>query len=203
MYRFQDQGCTSSMTQEAQTKQDERVDLILKALEECISEKGFASTTLTDISLTAKMSPSHIRYYFEGKDAILNHYFDSLCTRITEGLKQLEQTDDREVWIDRFVNYFETMDKRGLRILMEIFGLAVHNPNLYERKVRYDRQIRKHIEGFFEWAGCIKGITPAEAAERFRAFELGVKISLVFDNRSSLKDARKMIAQEMRRLCGI
>jgi AcrR family transcriptional regulator len=44
----------------------ERRGKILQALHRCISKRGFSRSSLTDIAIEAGMSPSHIRYYFEG-----------------------------------------------------------------------------------------------------------------------------------------
>lgn len=48
---------------------------IFKALHDCIVEQGYARTSLTDVARAAGMSPSHLLYYFPGKDAILEDYF--------------------------------------------------------------------------------------------------------------------------------
>ena len=48
---------------------------ILEALRRCIIAKGYAKTTLAEIAIEAELYPSHVLYYFSGKEAILEFYF--------------------------------------------------------------------------------------------------------------------------------
>ena len=59
----------------------------------CIREKGYASTSLTDIAIRAQMSPSHIRYYFDGKDAILEYYLETTCADIIRDIRAIDGAD--------------------------------------------------------------------------------------------------------------
>ena len=49
--------------------------MILDALHDCVIKKGYAKTTLADIADTAGMYPSHLLYYYNGKEAVLHHFF--------------------------------------------------------------------------------------------------------------------------------
>ena len=60
---------------------------IFKALHDCIVDKGYAKTTLADVARTARMTPSHLLYYFSGKDAILEDYFENVAQRIVERME--------------------------------------------------------------------------------------------------------------------
>ena len=63
---------------------DKRRKLILRALHDCIIDKGYAKTTLANIARVAEMYPSHLLYYYEGKDAILVHYFKNVSEKILQ-----------------------------------------------------------------------------------------------------------------------
>ncbi|MDH3641507.1 MAG: TetR/AcrR family transcriptional regulator, partial [Gammaproteobacteria bacterium] len=77
---------------------DERRKRILEALHDCVIEQGYARTTLADVARTASMSPSHLLYYFRGKDAILEHYFQNAAERIVERMENMgDEPPERQV----------------------------------------------------------------------------------------------------------
>ena len=49
--------------------------------------RGFAATSLADVARAAHMTPSHLLYYFKGKDAILNACFEGVTAQIMSGLR--------------------------------------------------------------------------------------------------------------------
>ena len=67
---------------------DKRRARILLAFHDCILDKGYARTTLRDVSRKADISASHLLYYFSGKDAILEQYFENV-----EGVGVLSTAD--------------------------------------------------------------------------------------------------------------
>lgn len=154
----------------------------MQALHRCIRETGYASASLTAIAVKAGMSPSHIRYYFENKDAILEYYLHGLCRRIIDDLQRIP-TDDRWIWLDQFCDYYirnPRISRVGLGVLVEVFGVSVHQPALHAIKAQFDNDIRALLQGFFEDVGCASGVTPELAAEIAQAVEVGVKYNAVF-----------------------
>src|SRR3974377_650880 len=59
----------------AASRGDKRRRGIFQALHDCVIAQGYAKTTLADIARAAGMSPSHLLYYFPGRDAILEQTF--------------------------------------------------------------------------------------------------------------------------------
>jgi AcrR family transcriptional regulator len=148
-------------------QQGDRRATILRALYKCIKQQGYSKTSLTDISMAAGMSPSHIRYYFGGKEAVLEEYFRQACEAILEGIHRIPE-DDPERWFQEFVDYFISnpwITRQRLSVMVEIFGIAVHDPVLREIKARYDREIRTILQRYFEQVGCAEGVSPPVAAE--------------------------------------
>jgi len=195
-------GLEYSVANEKRNRKDRRAE-IARALCDCISDKGYASSTLTDVGLQAGMSPSHLQYYFQTKDAILEYYFDSLCTQLVEDAEAIDDSLSAEAWIDAFATYCCSGDRKGMRITMEIFGVAVHNPNLYARKVEYDKSVMRVLERFFKRVGCRDGIKPIEAAEKVRALDQGYKLIYVFSPSFSNTRFLKILKSEMLELCGL
>jgi AcrR family transcriptional regulator len=183
---------------------DRRV-LIANAMDNCIRDRGYAATTLTDIAVRAGMSPSHIRYYFDGKEEILEFYLEATCEEITREISAIARRTPAQ-WLDDFTTYFfdnPAMTRDAVAVLVEVFAAAVHNPKLARIKCRYDDFVRKTFVEFFRWAGCADGTTPAEAAYMAAALESGMKFNAVFQKDFPREKAAKTFLAEMRRMADI
>ncbi len=75
---------------------DKRRRLIFRSLHDCILEKGYVKTTLADVAEGAGMSASHLLYYFKGKEAILEQYFESVSVQFLERLDNFSQQAPRD-----------------------------------------------------------------------------------------------------------
>ena len=153
----------------------------MKALHSCIRDQGYARTSLTDVGLAAKMSPSHVRYYFDGKEAILEHYFETHCRQIVADIRAIP-TEDPDEWFRRYVNYYIAnphIRSVALGVIVEIFGLAVHHDRLRAIKTAYDCEMLDILAQFFESVGVAKA-TPRHAAATTLALEVGLKINAAF-----------------------
>lgn len=183
----------------------ERRGLIVQALHRCIREKGYASTSLTDIAIRARMSPSHIRYYFDGKDAILEYYLETTCADIIRDIRAIDDEDPFD-WLARFADYYISnprISAVGLAVMVEIFGVSVHQPRLREIKTRYDSEIRAVLTTFFERAGTASGMPPAMAAEIIQALEAGLKYNAVFNRLYDPERATAAFMGAIERLLGV
>jgi AcrR family transcriptional regulator len=179
--------------------------LIANAMDNCIRDKGYAATSLTDIAVRAAMSPSHIRYYFDGKEQILEFYLEATCEEITREISAIARHTPGQ-WLDDFTAYFfgnPAMTREAIAVLVEVFAAAVHNPKLARIKAKYDDFIRKTFLEFFRWAGCADGLTPAETAYLAAALESGMKFNAVFQKDFSREKTAKLFLAEMRRMAGL
>jgi AcrR family transcriptional regulator len=182
----------------------ERVDVILKALHRCISKRGFSKSSLTDIAIEAGMSPSHIRYYFEGKAAILEAYLAQTCTQILDNIRAID-TENPETWFEEFTTFFignPWITPARLSVQMEIFGLSVHDKVLRRIKADYDQEIRRILTHYFEQVSCAPGLTPSGAAEIAQAMEAGLKYNTVFQDKFDAAHARQIFVNAIRLLTG-
>ncbi|HEY1710766.1 MAG TPA: TetR/AcrR family transcriptional regulator [Rhizomicrobium sp.] len=155
---------------------------IVRALHRCVRERGYARTSLTDIALRARMSPSHIRYYFDGKEAILQFYFAMLCRDILAEIRRIPFETPAQ-WLKDFARFYygnPRISQAGLSVVVEIFGVAMHDAAMRAIKTEFDDAMRAILCRFFEQAGCAEGLTPQTAAELARAMDIGLKYSTAF-----------------------
>ena len=193
----------------ARERRDERLNRILQALHDCIIEKGYARTTLKDVAHAADMSPSHLLYYFRGKDAILDHYFQNISDRILERIEGFK-SENPERQVERFADLFfagKGITKSEIGFMLECFGVAVHHRELRLKKSALDRRCKDYLTELFEQtsdAGDI-GETEAkrrakDAAEAAYAMLIGMRTAVYFDDRISLARARRLFRAAMLRL---
>ena len=71
------------------TQKNNRRMTVFRSLHDRIIEKGYASTTLEDIARGADMSPSHLLYYFNGKEDVLEQYFQYVSERFLDRVQSL------------------------------------------------------------------------------------------------------------------
>jgi len=163
----------------------DRREAILKALNRCILRQGFSRSSLTDIAVEAGMSPSHIRYYFEGRDAILEAYQEQICAQILESIRAIEATDPDE-WFNEFVTYFIAtpwLTPARLNGMLEIYGISVHDKALRRTKADFDTEIRRILTRHFERIELVPSMTATAAAEIAQALEAGLKYTAAFQGR--------------------
>lgn len=178
---------------------------IANALDRCIRETGYAATTLTDIAVGAAMSPSHIRYYFDGKAEILEFYLETVCDQIIRDISALARRTPAQ-WLDDLTAYLFTnpaLTGASVAALIEAFAASSHNPRLARVKAKYDDFIRKTFLEFFRWAGCANGISAADAAYTGWILDIGMKFNAGFQKDFSRDKASKIFLGEMRRMSGL
>jgi len=170
-----------------------RRKLIFQALHDCIIDKGYAKTTLADVARTAEMSPSHLLYYFSGKDAILEDFFENVAQRIIERMEGF-RSETPEKRIDLVVDLFFagkgiTMSEIGF--MLECFGAAVHDSQLHREKTALDRFCKTYLEELFVESPC--GASKArDSAEVAYAMLIGLRTAVYFDERIDLPSARRL-----------
>ncbi len=179
----------------------ERRRHILTALHDCVIEKGYAKTTLADVARVAEMSPSHLLYYFRGKDAILEVYFEDMAGRLLERINSF-RTERPERQIDLLAELFfagEGMSMSEIGFMLECFGAAVHDEKLHRDKSRLDRAFKKYLEALFHQS--LRGSDKArDTAEIAYSALIGLLTAAFFDDRLGLPNAHRLFRAEMLRL---
>ena len=79
----------SSLPDKRATQKNNRKMNVFRSLHDRIIEKGYAGTTLEDIARGANMTPSHLLYYFNGKEDVLEQYFQFVSERFLDRVQDL------------------------------------------------------------------------------------------------------------------
>jgi AcrR family transcriptional regulator len=181
-----------------------RREQIVAALCERMLARGFAATTLADVARAAHMTPSHLLYYFKGKEEILNACFEGVTAQIMTGLAALDEAPRAER-LERIADYFfggKLLNKNDLGITLEFFGLAVHDKALHATKAQFDRMVKGWLAHTFRALGCEPGLTPEDAAEAAYAMIVGLSTSAFFDERLGFPRARALLRESLHNLAG-
>ena len=171
-------------------REDGRRGGILAALYDLICERGYARTSLSDLAAAAGMSPSHLLYYFESKEAVLEELFEVCAQRMLRGVLSLP-ADDPATQCDALAGYFfadEVMTRRDVGFMLELFGLATHDPRLRRIKANFDGQMRAYLTALFRRTPRLAGVSAADAAEIALATVVGLLTGAYFDE--TLEPAR-------------
>jgi AcrR family transcriptional regulator len=175
-----------------------RRDSIFMALHDCIIDQGYARTSLADVARTAGMSPSHLLYYFPGKDAILAQYFAHVTNRIINRLESFRsETPDRQVQLLATLFFAgRGITKAEIGFMLECFGVAVHDPELRRQKTELDRYCKAYMRELFEQSPCGPA-KAAESAEVAYALLVGLRTAAYFDERLGPQQALEIFRGEM------
>ena len=175
---------------------DKRRKLILDAFHDSIIKKGYSQTTLRDVSKAAGMSASHLLYYFSGKDAILQHYFQSVAQRIRNRIDSF-RGEDPSRQIDLLADLFfagKGITNSETGFMLESFGVAVHDKQLHSEKANLDRFCKDYLEELFSQVPRTEA-RAREHAEVTYAMLIGLRTAAFFDEKLSLADARHLFRQ--------
>jgi len=175
------------------TRGDNRRERILLAFHDCIIDKGYSKTTLRDVAQNAGMTASHLLYYFSGKDAILEHYFEVVSQRIMERIDSFrDETPAKQV--DLLSDLFfagKGITNSETGFMLECFGVAVHDKQLHDEKATLDRFCKNYLLELFLKTSCTQ-IEAGDCAEVAYAVLIGLRTAAYFDDKLDLSDARRL-----------
>lgn len=183
---------------------DARRKAILRALHGCVISKGYSRTTLADVAEAAGMYPSHLLYYFSGKEAILEHYFQDVAEKIVARLKSFSQ-ESPERQIELLANLFFAGDgikKTEIGFMLECFGVAVHDSVLRDYKAALDRQVKEYLHEIFQPSPRRMMNDARDCAEIAYAMLLGLRSAVYFDENLDLPHACRLFQSAVLRMAG-
>ncbi len=177
---------------------------IMQALHRCIRRKGYAFTSLRDLAEEADMSASHVRYYFDGKDVVLEYYLEQFIQIVRSDLDEIAglPIDKRIVAIaDRFFGERVTRDR--ISVLFEIFGIAIHSKRLRALKVAHDEQVLAIIQRTLSEASGQAESQVVDDAVTLHALLVGLSTNMLFNADQTLAMGRRLFLQSFRQRAGI
>ncbi len=107
---------------------------------ELFSEKGYAGTSVRDITTSARCNIAAVNYYFRGKDSLYREVFQQLLDELRElrisRIQELIDRTDEEITLEMVLKTFSfaflepLLDESRGRRLMRLFMREVIDPHL-------------------------------------------------------------------------
>ena len=178
---------------------------IVRALYACMSKKGFAATTLSDIAEEAGMSSSHLLYYYPGKEAILEAFFKAVTRGIEAEIAKLA-TPDPAARIEAIADLFLSptkLRKNDQGVMLDLYGQAVQNKTMRRIKITHDRRIRDVFVALFRSVPGFNENEADDAGQLAYAQLLGLRANSFYDSQLSTTQANRLFKQALLRLAGL
>ena len=198
------EGRSGAPSKTRQRRAEHRRRKIFRALHDCIIARGYSNTTLGDIASKAGMSPSHLLYYFPGKERILEDYFADVAEwflRRIEDIAHQPREEQVELWARLWFGHSEAAHE-DIGFMLECFGAAVHDGAMRQTKARFDTACKGHLEALFCAEGLRAPLSAREAAEISYALLIGLRSSVYFDAAMSAAIASRCFGDAIAQLRG-
>ena len=184
---------------------DARRRRIFRSLHDCILEKGYVKTTLADVAQGADMTASHLLYYFQGKEDVLEQYFQSVSDQFVRRLEEMGALapPERIVALADFWFRGETGTRKEIGFMLECFGAAVNDDVLRVTKAEFDLRCKEFLVEIFEAAPALFMPSAKGAAELAYAMMIGLRSAVYFDDDIDLDGAYDLFLSTMHRMCGM
>ncbi len=189
----------------AQERGDKRRKDILWALHDCMIKVGYAKTTLADVAEVAGMYPSHLLYYFDGKDAILQQYFQKVSNQVLRRLDKIREESPRRQ-IDLLAKFFFAgtgITKSEIGLMLECFGVAVNDKVLRRNKAELDAKCKAYLTELLEQTPCGFLSGAEDSAEVAYATLIGLRTAVYFDKGFTLLEAHRLFHTTMLKIAGL
>ena len=168
-------------------------------------KKGYAKTTLADVAEAAGMYPSHLLYYFDGKDAILQQFFQNVAKQIVQRLEKFRK-ETPEAQIDLLTELFfagTSITKSEIGLMLECFGVAVNDKVLRYEKEKLDIKCKAYLEALLEQTPRGFLSDTKDSAEVAYATLIGLRAAVYFDDSFELPDGHRLFREAMLRIAGL
>ena len=178
---------------------------ILEALHRCIIAKGYAKTTLAEIATEAELYPSHVLYYFEGKEAILEHYFTQISSLFRQRLNSFkdEVPSEKIKSLTAFFFADNVVTHSEIGFMLECFGVAVNDEIMKGEKAALDVFCKTYLADMFKDTPCNFALGARASAEIAYAILIGLRTAVYFDDSVDLKEARGLYLDAMLKISGL
>jgi len=183
---------------------DRRI-VILRALWRLMLEKGYASTSLTDVARRARISPSHLAYYFATKDTILQELYRALSEALLAGITSHrgEPPIEQCHLLASYAFLEPAMSLSDRSIVLELIGIAVHNPRLRRRYQEHALKMIGYLRELFARTPRAFNLSAEDAALLAASIWMGLLASSYFYKSFDRSRARMLFRQTLLILAGL
>jgi AcrR family transcriptional regulator len=178
---------------------------IVAGLKQCMKEKGYADTSLTDLAKASGLSVSHLLYYFPSKEAALLELADEISGGVlAEVAAHRDETPEERIHmlVDKFF-IARVIEEGEIGIVLEMTTLAVHRPELRAKLAAYNREIVASLEDLFAQTPRVAGLSAYETAEIAGALWMGLFNSMEYDDKLDEKAARRLYRRTLLSLANL
>lgn len=194
----------AAKTERRDSRGAQRRRRIFRSLHDCILEKGYVKTTLADVAEGADMSASHLLYYFKGKEAILEQYFENVSVQFLNQLDKFSEQEPREQ-VQSLADFWfkgEASTRKEIGFMLECFGAAVNDDVLRVTKAEFDTRCKAYLADIFTSSPAIFMDDARDAAELSYALMIGLRSAVYFDDDIDLADAHRLFLDSTLSMCG-
>ncbi|MCY4566143.1 MAG: TetR/AcrR family transcriptional regulator [Gammaproteobacteria bacterium] len=157
-------------------KAAERRARILDALRRCILRQGYSATSFNELAQEAGMSPSHVFYYFQGKDAVLQELYRDLAQRLMASVSLLQGQPAEEQFktMSDYAFAGEVFSHDERLVFTELIGQSLHNPSVKELRDGLATSVVAYLTNVFESCERAKGLSADNAGLAASALGIGL-----------------------------
>lgn len=169
-----------------------------------ICDKGYASTSLTDLAAEVGISPSHLLYYYPNKDAVLEDLFAVATRHMHDDLGAMPW-DDPSCAFDALSDYYfdgETFSRNEQVAMLQFWALSSNHPALRKTKADFDAELRARLTAAFARTKRLPGLSAHDAAEVAIGLLAGFLSTTYFTDASSSSDVRALFRSTLAHLAG-
>lgn len=179
--------------------------VIIRALHDLILSKGYAETSLSDLAGSVGMSVSHLLYYFDSKEAVLEELCRKLNSRFLAEITAASD-DSPEQRVAALVDHIFTgggRPRQAHRLTVEMVALSMHRPKIREIITEFNDQWTACLTNWFEEIPRPSGISAEDAAVRVRAVLTGLVNNTQFDARLDQRRVRRLFREAILDILGV
>lgn len=124
------------------------------------------------------MSPSHVFYYFQGKDAVLQELYRDLAERLVSTVAALQGLPPEEQFrtMSDFAFSGEVFSHDERLVFTELIGQSLHNPNVKELRDGLTSAIVQYLTAVFDACSKAEGLSSEDAGLAAAAIGVGLVV---------------------------
>jgi AcrR family transcriptional regulator len=182
-----------------------RRHLIVRALHDLMLAKGYAETSLSDLAEAVGMSVSHLLYYFDSKEAVLEELCGKINTRVLTNITP-PSDDSPEQRIMALVDHVFTgrgRPRQEYRLTAEMAALSVNRPKIRQLITEFNEQWSASLTIWFQQIPRPSGISAEDASVRTRAVLAGLVNNAQFDAHLGVRRLHRLFRLALLDMLGV